>query len=329
MRSVIKMPGSDKFVNYTIRPSKAIERKMMCELLREIQVLTSRTEIRYIGLGARYFVDFLMLHNEFGIKDMISIEAAGNAQEKKRYEFNKPLKYIKIQYGHTSQVLPQIEGFGEKLNFVWLDYDSKFSDFMVDDAISLMTKLEVGSIYFMSCCHRYEGINTSEIQESFKNFNKIYFKDDIEKKHYSTKQLPYVINNILSTNIHEAIKKRNFNTKKKVKFKRLLFLTYADGAPMLTIGGIIVDDVLEQRMQESNLIEKYDFLRAEKEEYYKIEIPKFTQKEISHVLKEIPISKEEYEKKADKFHGIEFEEIETFEKIYRYFPFYTEGRINN
>ena len=69
------MPGSDQNINYQIRPSKSIERKMMCELVKEIQIIQGTSELRYIGMGAKYFTDFLLFHNEFGVTDMISIEA--------------------------------------------------------------------------------------------------------------------------------------------------------------------------------------------------------------------------------------------------------------
>ena len=99
------MPGSDQNINYQIRPSKSIERKMMCELVKEIQIIQGTSELRYIGMGAKYFTDFLLFHNEFGVTDMISIEA--ERERAMRYEFNKPLKSIQMIYGTTNEVLPQ------------------------------------------------------------------------------------------------------------------------------------------------------------------------------------------------------------------------------
>ena len=125
------MPGSDQNINYQIRPSKSIERKMMCELVKEIQIIQGTSELRYIGMGAKYFTDFLLFHNEFGVTDMISIEA--ERERAMRYEFNKPLKSIQMIYGTTNEVLPQIDQFEEKMNLVWLDYDGAFSEGMLSD----------------------------------------------------------------------------------------------------------------------------------------------------------------------------------------------------
>ena len=129
------MPGSDQNINYQIRPSKSIERKMMCELVKEIQIIQGTSELRYIGMGAKYFTDFLLFHNEFGVTDMISIEA--ERERAMRYEFNKPLKSIQMIYGTTNEVLPQIDQFEEKMNLVWLDYDGAFSEGMLSDIETL------------------------------------------------------------------------------------------------------------------------------------------------------------------------------------------------
>ena len=36
----------------------------------------------------------------------------------------------------------------------------------------------------------------------------------------------------------------------------------------------------------------------------------------------------EYEENKERFHGIGLDEIRKFEKIYRYYPYYTEGCLN-
>lgn len=99
------------------------------------------------------------------------------------------------------------------------------------------------------------------------------------------------------------------------------------GAPMLTIGGILVDDVLKEKIDNTNVLEKLVYCSFG-DKYFSIEIPKLTYKEIQVVLKNIPITDEEYEKNKDNFYGIELDEIRKFEKIYRYYPYYTEGCLN-
>ena len=108
---------------------------------------------------------------------------------------------------------------------------------------------------------------------------------------------------------------------------QLLFLKYKDGAPMLTIGGILVDDELKDRIINSNILQKLIYCSRDNE-CFNIEVPKLTYKEIQLVLREIPITDKEYEENKERFHGIGLDEIRKFEKIYRYYPYYTEGCLN-
>ena len=44
--------------------------------------------------------------------------------------------------------------------------------------------------------------------------------------------------------------------------------------------------------------------------------------------KECTLSKEDFLEQEQKFYGIGYEEISKFEKIYRYYPYYSEGFFN-
>lgn len=319
------MPGSDQNINYQIRPSKSIERKMMCELVKEIQIIQGTSELRYIGMGAKYFTDFLLFHNEFGVTDMISIEA--ERERAMRYEFNKPLKSIQMIYGTTNEVLPQIDQFEEKMNLVWLDYDGAFSEGMLSDIETLCRRLYVGSMFFISCNYSFAG-KASEKRSAFEKSVGDYFEPDIEKSRYTNNGIPLIIQELINNLILKVLEKRNrSDSSRNVQYMQLLFLKYKDGAPMLTIGGILVDDELKDRIINSNILQKLIYCSRDNE-CFNIEVPKLTYKEIQLVLREIPITDKEYEDNKERFHGIGLDEIRKFEKIYRYYPYYTEGCLN-
>ena len=319
------MPGSDQNINYQIRPSKSIERKMMCELVREIQILQGTSELRYIGMGAKYFTDFLLFHNEFGVTDMISIEA--ERERAMRYEFNKPLKSIQMIYGTTNEVLPQIDQFEEKMNLVWLDYDGVFSEDMLKDIETLCRRLFIGSMFFISCNYSFAG-KTSEKKENFRKNVGVFFDESIDKKRYTNNGIPMIIQELLNKTIQNILDKRNLYSKNEnIQYMQLLFLKYKDGAPMLTVGGIFVDDELKDKIIKSSLLKKLVYCSYDNK-CFSIEVPKLTYKEIQFVLKNIPVTDEEYEKNKERFYGIGLDEIRKFEKIYRYYPYYTEGRLN-
>ena len=316
------MPGSDQKINYQVRPAKSIERKMLCDLIREMQLIRADGEMRYIGLGAKYFTDFLLLHNEFGVTDMISIEAEKERQI--RYDFNKPLKCIQMWYGTTNEILPQIEGFDEKMNLIWLDYDNAFDYTMLIDIETICRNIDVGSMFFISCNYSFRGEIPSEKMQSFKNSVGDYFDDTIGKNYYSTKRMPIIIKKLIDTQIYNVVEMRNRLNQNNLDYLQLLFLTYKDGAPMMTIGGVLVDDELKCKIENRNLYEKYLFTSCD-ETIFTIDIPKLTNKEIQLILETIPISREEFQRDEEKFHGIKYEEICKFEKIYRYYPYYSEG----
>lgn len=319
------MPGSDQRINYQVRPAKSIERKMLCDLIREIQLIRVDSNMRYIGLGAKYFTDFLLLHNEFGITDMISIEAEEERQI--RYEFNKPLKCIKMWYGTTNEVLPQISDFDQKMNLIWLDYDDAFNDTMLIDVETICRNLNVGSMFFISCNYSFRGQVQTEKMESFEQSVGEFFDFEIPKSSYTTKKIPLVIRELLNKQILRILGMRNRMADKQIEYMQLLFLKYQDGAPMLTIGGIFVDQELKNKIKESNLIDKYKFISFD-ENIFSIDIPKLTNKEIQLILRNLPITEEEYGENKEKFYGIEYNEICKFEKIYRYYPYYSEGYFN-
>ena len=319
------MPGSDQKINYQVRPAKSIERKMLCDLIREIQLIRADGAMRYIGLGAKYFTDFLLLHNEFGITDMISIEAEKERQI--RYEFNKPLKCIQMWYGTTNEVLPQIDGFDKKMNLIWLDYDNSFEDTMLFDVETICRNLNVGSMFFVSCNYSFRGEKPSEKMESFKNNVRDFFDEKIEKNNYTSKKMPVVIKKLIDNQINKTIDMRNRLDQGHIEYLQLLFLTYKDGAPMMTIGGILVDEVLKEKISNSNLFDKYLFMSCD-EHIFAIDIPKLTNKEIQLILKNLPVTEEDFLEHEQKFYGIEYEEICKFQKIYRYYPYYSEGFFN-
>lgn len=319
------MPGSDQNINYQIRPSKSIERKMMCELVKKIQIIQGTSELRYIGMGAKYFTDFLLFHNEFGVTDMISIEA--ERERAMRYEFNKPLKSIQMIYGTTNEVLPQIDQFEKKMNLVWLDYDGAFSEDMLTDIETLCRRLFVGSMFFISCNYSFAG-KTSEKREAFRKNAGDYFDEDIDKNRYTNNGIPVIIQELVNKIIQKTLDKRNlYSENGNVQYMQLLFLKYKDGAPMLTVGGILVDDDLKDKIIKSNLPEKLVYCSFDNN-CFPIEVPKLTYKEIQFVLRNIPVTDEEYEENKENFHGIGLDEIRKFEKIYRYYPYYTEGCLN-
>ena len=88
---------SSDYINYAIRPNKAVERKLIFEVLSVLSPVLNLPGYRYIGLGAPWFVDFVMAHRYLLIEDMISIEQDEILAS--RAEFNKPYACVSVIHG--------------------------------------------------------------------------------------------------------------------------------------------------------------------------------------------------------------------------------------
>ena len=65
---------SGERVPYHLRPNKFVERALFVELLSHINAVHPIADYVYVGFGGPYLEDFKILHQHFGIKNMLSLE---------------------------------------------------------------------------------------------------------------------------------------------------------------------------------------------------------------------------------------------------------------
>lgn len=321
---LIEMSGSDKYINYQFRPVKSVERKMICSLIRQIQLSGGLTDFRYIGMGAKYFVDFMLIHHQFGTKNMISIEA--QKELKQRYDFNKPLGFIEMKYGTTSEILPQVDKWEEQNNLIWLDYDGAFTEAVLDDVETVSRNCKKGDMLILTVNASCKGKNQTEKHEEFKQAVGKYYDKDIPKEKYTNNGIASIEIGMIKKQLDKVLIRRNNNNGINLKSLQLLNIIYKDSAPMLTFGTVFVDEELNTKIDYSNLKSIFSFI-SNSDEPYKLEVPSLTNKEIQLLLKNFPFNDKKY--KVDDYYGIKKEEIQEFEKIYRYYPYYSEGGYIN
>ena len=130
---------------------------------------------------------------------------------------------------------------------------------MLIDIETICRNIDVGSMFFISCNYSFRGEIPSEKMQSFKNSVGDYFDDTIGKNYYSTKRMPIIIKKLIDTQIYNVVEMRNRLNQSNLDYLQLLFLTYKDGAPMMTIGGVLVDDELKCKIENRKIYEKYLF----------------------------------------------------------------------
>src|SRR5260221_7695756 len=110
--------SSARRINYSLRPAKQAERKMICEVLRGLSAFRPLDDYQYVGMGALHFADFTMFHKELGISRMFSIEGDGNTR---RFDFNKPFDCIEMLFGMSTAMLQRRVDWSTP-TILWLDY---------------------------------------------------------------------------------------------------------------------------------------------------------------------------------------------------------------
>lgn len=311
--------------NYSYRPAKTIERKLFIELLKEIYGVIDSKKCTYIGFGSIFFVDFRMIHKELGIKSMINIEA--NIDDRKRFEFNKPFSCIKLLWGTSTEILLDIDWIGKKI--VWMDYDETLQAYMFEDIDTIFSNLNPGSFYFFTCncslpkyynrnLNRY---NVEGFEEDFDGH--IPFQHDPEM--LTVNNSPNLIRQMILSKINHVLELRNaiLDEPNKLVFTQMLFLTYKDGAPMFSYGGML----LKQSEVNTSKIKNIFSLPYVKKSNNRIEIqsPVLTNPEIDLINSYLPKSKKSF-LDLKKIDFIPHVDKENYYTVYRYYPSFVEVR---
>jgi hypothetical protein len=144
------MPSFDA-VNYSLRPSKSIQRQLVFDGVRILQRELDLERLAYVGLGSIWFTDFVMAHKLLGIDDMVSIE--GDPVGYRRAVFNCPYATVRVQEGYSSEVLPNLyddEVIGSRPWMMWMDYDFEFNESVRDDIRSVIEKAPMNSLLLVT-----------------------------------------------------------------------------------------------------------------------------------------------------------------------------------
>src|SRR5688572_15532181 len=114
--------------NYSLRPSKQVERKILIELLSDIAGAGYRIrDYTYLGFGSVYYVDFVMFHKYLFIDSMVCVEWGDIPR---RMRFNKPYRFIKLRMGAIGDLAPEVIGSRKKF-LAWLGYDRQLDGEML------------------------------------------------------------------------------------------------------------------------------------------------------------------------------------------------------
>jgi hypothetical protein len=306
-------------VDYTIRPAKNIERKMMCEAFRRLAAFQPLTRYRYVGFGSATFNDFILIHRQLGIGDMISIERDTNSQ--KRYDFNRPFHCIKIEFGESVDVLPRLDW--KKSSIVWLDHESKLTRDVLADVECVSANVKPSSFLALSFNAVPVGTTQDALAELHERVGDEHVPVGLKAADFRGWLSADIDCRVITNKILETLRARNAEAQAgdRILFRQVFNFRYADDAEMATFGGVFY------RESDIGLIDRCDFDSLEfasvGTDAYMIDAPVLTYRELRYLDRRLPGGHAELKK--DKI--VPLVDIEKYRKIYRYFPMFAETEI--
>ena len=326
---------SYRSINYVMRPAKSIERKMLAESFRRLHPFQRINEYRYVGFGSIYFSDFQLIHRELGIDDMISIEKDAHAKE--CFEFNKPYRSIKMEFGVSGQILPTLDW--RKRSIIWLDYDGKLDLDSLADIGTVSATCPSGTALVVSVNAHPEPWPRDQERSEFegqtgKAFNiaeyllsklAYYIGPKIppgtQGKDLRGNGVSTVFHRTILNEIDEQLSRRNamLEPSDKIVCKQIGHFLYQDGALMLTVA-LVFFKASDLALFEACAFEKLPFLRSGNDPYL-IRVPCLTNKEIRYLNEQLPFLTATTLLKGP---GIPDEDLKAYSEVYRYFPSFNE-----
>lgn len=309
-------------VLYALRAAKNIERKMLCEAFTLLARLDSLEGYSYVGFGALGFHDHALVHRRLGITDLRSIEK--NEMWKRRVDLNKPYR-VKMMWGTASERLKDLDW--DRRTILWLDYDDPLDDEMLDDIHYATSQARSGSVLVVTVSAHPEVVHplaeapAKRLATLRAKVGEARVPHGTTGKDLSGWGLARVSRLVICDEIREVLRRRNAALPEgaRVSFTQLFNFHYADGAKMLTFGGLLATEEETTAFLEPGM-EGLTFIRRG-EEPYEIEVPRLTIRETQFLDQKLP------EKRASDLARLKLlpaTQVERYRKLYRYFPAFTE-----
>ena len=312
------MPSFD-IVNYSLRPSKSIQRQVVFEGIRSLKACLHLADMVYIGFGSIWFTDFGMAHKSLGIIDMISMER--NIVGYKRARYNAPYASVRIIRGNSWTILPRLcnrPSINARPWVVWLDYDRSFDEEVRDDVRSLITGAPDDTIFLVTVDAREVGYGarpadrSHRLRELFGNVAPDALARAACRGTRMQDTLAALVADFMQSIAEESGRPGGF-----VPGFRLI---YKDTATMLTVGGIL--PTLSNRPPASAAVSRSDW-RGQPEK--RIVAPHLTVREALALQAELPRRGGLTRARVQKLgFDLTVAQVAAFDEYYREYPAYAQ-----
>lgn len=311
------MSGSFSKIDYSIRPAKYAERRMLRDIFRRTSAFQPAEQYTYVGFGSVWFSDFILFHRSLGIQKMVSIESARSAE--KRVRDNVPFR-IDLHFDRAAKVLPTL--CWDERQFVWLDYDDAMSPETLRDVRTAAGRLRSGSLLAVSFrCSAAREVDqadsddtTSAMDRFRERFSSSQIPADVSEEDLTGWPFASVTRRMIESEVEAALKVRNSVSKQDVVHAHTICaFNYQDGAMMTTWVGIVYADSEADKFAAC-AFDNLDFMRDDGEPIH-ISVPKLTAGEFKRLEAQLPLKVGPL-----ALGSIPQKEADAFWKFYRYFP---------
>jgi hypothetical protein len=225
-------------INYSLRPSKTIQRQIVFDGVRLLPDVMDLDRLAYIGFGSIWFTDFVLAHKLLRVDEMVSIESDDIGYS--RAKFNAPYSTVRVEHGLSTVILPKLfddPSLAGRPWMLWLDYDYEFNGSMRDDVRSVIENAPVNSLLVITfnALDRKYGQKPAERVEHLRELFGAVVPDELDAVSCKAEQMPATLA-YLGLDFMKSIAADIARPGGFVPAFRIL---YRDGAPMVTIGGVL------------------------------------------------------------------------------------------
>ena len=223
-------------INYSLRPSKSIQRQLVFDGVRILQGHLDLDALIYIGFGSIWFSDFVMAHKLLAVNKMISIEASEIGY--RRAVYNAPYKIVRVEPGFSYDVLPKF--FADETLahpwMIWLDFDYELNESARDDIRSVIEKAPANSILLVT----FNGLDfkygsAKDRPERLRALLGGVVPDDLSREACKEGQMQETLADLALG----YMKSLAADIARPGGFVPAFRIIYKDGASMVTVGGVL------------------------------------------------------------------------------------------
>ena len=310
------MAPSYRLIDYRLRPSKHVERLMLCEAFRQLRFHVLG-DYQYVGLGSIFFAEFRLIHRNLGISRMFSIEKQEKHRE--RFEWNKPYSGISMLFGNTEKRLRDVDFSVPTI--IWLDYDGSLQPSVISDIRSIAHAASHGSVLVVTVnAHpRQPDENGSDMLDQVRaELGAERIPAEVDLAYLRGWGLATLYWRVTNSEIRDALSTANGVREMATRlcYEQLFHFRYNDGARMATFGGVFFEQEKRNEFDACGF-DRLSFVRRSGEAF-RISAPKLTLREMAHLERQLPLASG-----ANPHYGpMPEKDANQYLQLYRYLPMF-------